>query len=571
MSNENIDKELAQSLKDAKTKLHNFVLIVKGENVQKLLVSKKFIKDGEVQAAKKESHGTDVIRGQIVAGQDSAELVFQIKEETKVKAVKLRTYITDHTQMAVKPRFEVVAELVNDVTDPMADWKEKLAAWLPEIKSAIEAKGPRVGEIVKLLNEANELSQPEGNIGEAVEKLTACRILATSGLSSTYWQELVLSWTPLIKHAIAQKGPTSDEMIKLLSQANALSKPGGDLERAIELLTECRRLAEDCPRPRVDAKAEFESALDGTDQVDPGTIEEFFGRLSDALTAVPEIQEHFEKVFKSKGCKIKFDPNSTDAYFSDKTIVLPTKMRNGENRDADDLIDALIFESCNADVKEDYEELDKRFTAKRDLTLGEYGVLKAGIEATKVTLRAARMSFAMQKRGLSIAQQGQANLSAIQEIDGRFFESGPSAPSEAAKREKLLLQKMLGSKHNKHLDPSLRPEDLKNPQCLKSGEVYHYEKTKSLGIVTMVGLLLKPLSAVLSDRSTVQDWIRTCATEGVNNRDSLPMVFCLVLDALKKKFPNIDLKGLEFSSDMRKVAEANGTGVTLPPLPKELQ
>ena len=46
---------------------------------------------------------------------------------------------------------------------------------------------------------------------------------------------------------MAAKGPNAAAIAKLLAQANALSKPGGDIALAIEKLTECHALATNAP------------------------------------------------------------------------------------------------------------------------------------------------------------------------------------------------------------------------------------------------------------------------------------------------------------------------------------
>ncbi|HND52922.1 MAG TPA: hypothetical protein PLV92_11015, partial [Pirellulaceae bacterium] len=105
-----IDKELAKELQQAKKKGRNFAIIAKSANVVKLLLSKKPIRDGEILAAKKESGGNIVVQGVAVAG-DGPELVFRVKEETKVGAVKLRVYITENSGLTLKVRFEVQPDL----------------------------------------------------------------------------------------------------------------------------------------------------------------------------------------------------------------------------------------------------------------------------------------------------------------------------------------------------------------------------------------------------------------------------------------------------------------------------
>jgi hypothetical protein len=50
-------------------------------------------------------------------------------------------------------------------------------------------------------------------------------------------------WTPAIKAALAAKGPSAADIAKLLAQATALSKPGGDMAQALAKLMQCHALA----------------------------------------------------------------------------------------------------------------------------------------------------------------------------------------------------------------------------------------------------------------------------------------------------------------------------------------
>ena len=117
------------------------------------------------------------------------------------------------------------------LADPTDLWKEKLAASGPAINAAIAAKGPNAADIAKLLAQATSLSKPGGDMPLALEKLAECHALATAVPPATdpatEWKEKLAAWGPAIKAAIAAKGPTSADMIKLLAQATSLSKPGG--------------------------------------------------------------------------------------------------------------------------------------------------------------------------------------------------------------------------------------------------------------------------------------------------------------------------------------------------------
>ena len=107
-----VDKDLQKSLQEARKKPRNFALVAKGANCLKLVVSKKPIRDGEVQKAKKEYQGNATYRGVVTAG-DGAELVFQVVGELPpIQEAKLKTFINGETGLTLKARFEVVNELV---------------------------------------------------------------------------------------------------------------------------------------------------------------------------------------------------------------------------------------------------------------------------------------------------------------------------------------------------------------------------------------------------------------------------------------------------------------------------
>lgn len=187
MSEVEVDEELAASLTAARKKPHNFAAIAKGQNVVQLIVRKKPIKDAELIQAKKEFQGNAIVKGVVTPG-DGPELVFQVPAESPVGEVRLRKFITDRTGLILKTTILIV----------------------PDVKEIDEA--------------------PQGT-GETPVDLSA------------EWKDKVAAWTPTIKGAIVAAGPSAAEIMKLLAQANALSKPGGDMALAISTLTQCHELA----------------------------------------------------------------------------------------------------------------------------------------------------------------------------------------------------------------------------------------------------------------------------------------------------------------------------------------
>jgi hypothetical protein len=62
---------------------------------------------------------------------------------------------------------------------------------------------------------------------------------AIDGDPAAEFKAKLAEWTPAIKAAMAAKGPNAAAIAKLLAQATALSKAGGDMAQALAKLTEC--------------------------------------------------------------------------------------------------------------------------------------------------------------------------------------------------------------------------------------------------------------------------------------------------------------------------------------------
>ncbi len=57
------------------------------------------------------------------------------------------------------------------------------------------------------------------------------------------FKKKLADWTPLFKTALKANGPNAPEINKLLAQAIAQSKPGGNMDQALAQLAECHRKA----------------------------------------------------------------------------------------------------------------------------------------------------------------------------------------------------------------------------------------------------------------------------------------------------------------------------------------
>src|SRR5262249_37614933 len=88
-------------------------------------------------------------------------------------------------------------------------------------------------------------------------------------------------------------------------------------------------------------------------------------RLEEALELCPPPAQHFGAILgNDKGAKIRFSDTAKDAFYSktgdrskgvpDNCITLPNKGKSPL-----DLLDGLIFETCNAEIQMDYDKLNR--------------------------------------------------------------------------------------------------------------------------------------------------------------------------------------------------------------------
>lgn len=232
MADPEMDKELAKSLTVAKKKPRNFAIIAKGLNVLRLIIDKKPIKDGAVQAAKKECQGNAVTRGVVVG--DGAELVFKVVEETKVNPLKLREFIDASSGLKVKARIEVVATL-EEVNDEAPD----------------DAPESGTGDV----SAAPPVSPPSGDAIQFTQRLKTLK--------------------PALDPLLAANVPASQTAKVLLGEAAALARKS-DFTAALERLDQLESLLKQART----AQAETSSAS-GAD-----ATKEFTARLKALMPAI---------------------------------------------------------------------------------------------------------------------------------------------------------------------------------------------------------------------------------------------------------------------------------------------
>jgi hypothetical protein len=134
-------------------------------------------------------------------------------------------------------------------------FKQKLQQLMPAYQQALQAGAPGRGELelaMKLAMAAAkakdfeqglvQLAKVEAGLKKPAAPPSAPPKAPGADPAAEYKAKLA-EWTPALKAAMAARGPGAAGIAKLLAQATALSKPGGDIAQALEKLTECHKLA----------------------------------------------------------------------------------------------------------------------------------------------------------------------------------------------------------------------------------------------------------------------------------------------------------------------------------------
>ena len=154
MPQDTLDLELTKALQQARKKALNFALIGKGPSCVKLILSKKSIKPGEIQAAKKETGGKVVLQG--ICGGQGGELIFHITEEPPFTDTKLKAFLHEQTGISFKPQFQVVTSL-------------------PEVEDS-EDEGEESSEDVSAAS--TRVADSEGKVGQETDQAGVSAVLA---------------------------------------------------------------------------------------------------------------------------------------------------------------------------------------------------------------------------------------------------------------------------------------------------------------------------------------------------------------------------------------------------------
>lgn len=254
MPDEHIDKDLQKSLQQARKKARNFAIVAKGTSCLQLLVSKKPLKAGELQEAKKACKGTEIIKG-VCAG-DGADLVFRVAEKPSVTEVKLKVWIREQTGLNLKARFEVVSEVaeINDEepdegtptappipttapSESMTDITARLKTLKPDLDRVLAGKTSVTAEVKQHATAlANAVHQHDyetaGRLLKELESLVPRGLSelatqpTTGGDAMTAFTTRLKALKPDLDKALAAQHLLSDDVKLQASAAGAAARQG---------------------------------------------------------------------------------------------------------------------------------------------------------------------------------------------------------------------------------------------------------------------------------------------------------------------------------------------------------
>ncbi len=264
------DADLQANLKRAQKATgegpHFFALLAKGGGEGRLIVSRRKIPDKQVAEAKKALGGGTVVKGLCFG--EAGQLVFEtakppapswlvtVKKQAKEAGLSAlnATFRQGRDDEAVP---EPTAEPGEDGAptappqpeappDAAAEWQRRVADVSARVKAAAAAKHPAARDLILGLSEAQTLFR-RGDAGAAAARLTQVEAQLTPAPTAAdpaaEFKARFAEWQGVIKQALTARPPNAGDMAKLLAQATALGKPGGDPVQALEKLKECHALA----------------------------------------------------------------------------------------------------------------------------------------------------------------------------------------------------------------------------------------------------------------------------------------------------------------------------------------
>jgi hypothetical protein len=265
-----IDKDLANALKLARGgKPMQFALFSKGSE-GKLLVGKK-IPPKQFADTKKATGASSVFKGRCVG--EEGTLVFYVAKEPPEtllghlkKCLKDEAGLTCHVEIRVRADAEAepvegepeatadAAAAPATPASPRAEWEKALAAVEPAYLQGLRDHPDKASALRAVMGFAQSKAE-KGDFPDAIAALHKLAeqlgkpphgpepVKPAGDDLAAHFRKNLAEWTPAIKAALAAKGPSAAAIAKLLAQASALSKPGGNMAQALAELTECHALA----------------------------------------------------------------------------------------------------------------------------------------------------------------------------------------------------------------------------------------------------------------------------------------------------------------------------------------
>jgi hypothetical protein len=271
-----IDKDLMSTLKAARGgKPMRFAFFPKGSE-SKLLVAKK-LPPQEIAETKKEIGASSVFKGRCVG--EGGTLVFYVAKDPPGtllgqlrKRLKADAGVTWPIEIRVSADAEAepaegeaeaagAAAAPGTSGGPRAAWEKALAEVVPAYLQGLRDLPDKASALRAVMGFAQGKAQKEDFAGAIAALRKLAEQLAKSpangaktapgpepvspagGDLAAQWKKNLAEWTPALKAALAAKGPNAVAIAKLMAQAVALAKPGGDMAQALEKLTECHALA----------------------------------------------------------------------------------------------------------------------------------------------------------------------------------------------------------------------------------------------------------------------------------------------------------------------------------------
>ncbi len=354
-------------------------------------------------------------------------------------------------------------------------------------------------------------------------------------------------------------------------------------------------------------------ALDAVSKVALGSqfaeAGKFNDLMRDAVSKCPELAAHIGNTLGDPMvATVRFSETAKDCFWSktgdrlkgvpDRTVTMPSKEKTPI-----DLLDGLIFETCNVEIQPDYDTLNRDLFARLrtptpenpPLTLCDYGMAKAKIES-KAVLKHAQLLQKSRESGVELSHQSHRNLLAMlktcKERSGGTVENYDSLLDDeegivsylseneeelgkflgdADTDEKIrdaILNAMASSPHNRNAGPA-------DKNSLNSNDLYAYDLLELMTapqLVTMVVEEIKKHVALSNDvlktlRQAIQRRVGSYDVSGGEavDRSARNAVVLRVIADLKQFIPALaeaTFPTLGFSDAMRDMAAKREAGLS---------